>query len=370
MAQRNSRKRRRKASWLPLALLALMLACGIGLIAFIVTTMSEDVPDLPETTGSPITTTEAPESTTVPQTEPPVTTVPEETEPQPTEDPVPEMTATMAVVADGTSGKILYSRGDLHAKVYPASVTKLFTAFVALQHLDPQDPCTAGSELDLVGAGSSMAWIYRGQTVTAEMAVQGMLMNSGNDAAYILAAAAGRKIAGDENLGAAEAVKVFVQEMNDQAAALGLADTHFCNPDGYHDDEHYTSLNDLVVIGQLSMVNETIRKYAAMAEGDVTYKSGQTNHWVNTNSLLHEDSPFYEPTAVGLKTGHTSGAGYCLLSAFRRDEGYTIVGVFGSATYDHRFRDTLLLGNAFLDLGWEEPVPEDTTAPTETQADT
>lgn len=366
MAQRNSRRHRRKASWLPLVLMVLMLMLGIALIAFIVATMSEDVPDLPETTGAPITTT-VPEETTVPQTDPPATTVPEETEPQPTEDPVPEMTATMAVVADGTSGKILYSRGDLHARVYPASVTKLFTAFVALQHLDPQDPCTAGEELSLVGEGSSMAWIYKGQTVTAEMAVQGMLMNSGNDAAYILAAAAGRKIHGDENLGAGEAVKVFVQEMNDQAAALGLADSHFCNPDGYHDDNHYTSLSDLVVIGQLSMLNDTIRKYAAMPESDVVYKSGQTNHWVNTNSLLHEESPFYAPSAAGLKTGHTSGAGYCLLSAFRRDEGYTIVGVFGSASYDHRFRDTLLLGNAFLDLGWEEPVPEDTTAPTETE---
>lgn len=367
MAHKNSRRRRRRASWLPLALIVLMLACGIGLIAFVVTTMSEDAPALPETTGGQTTT--LPSESNAPQTEPPVTTVPEETEPQPTEDPVPEMTATMAVVADGPSGKILYTRGDLHTKVYPASVTKLFSAFVAMQYLQPEDLCTAGEELSLVGAGSSMAWIYKGQTVTAEMAVQGMLMNSGNDAAYILAAAAGRKIAGDENLGAGEAVKVFVQEMNDQAAALGMADSHFCNPDGYHDDNHYTSLADLVTIGQLSMLNETIRKYAAMPEGDVVYKSGQTNHWINTNSLLHEESPFYAPSAVGLKTGHTDGAGYCLLSAFRRDEGYTIVGVFGSASYDHRFRDTLLLGNAFLDLGWEEPVPEDTTAPTETEAE-
>lgn len=133
MAHKNSRRRRRRASWLPLALIVLMLACGIGLIAFVVTTMSEDAPALPETTGGQTTT--LPSESTAPQTEPPVTTVPEETEPQPTEDPVPEMTATMAVVADGPSGKILYTRGDLHTKVYPASVTKLFSAFVAMQYL-------------------------------------------------------------------------------------------------------------------------------------------------------------------------------------------------------------------------------------------
>lgn len=368
MAKRRSRKRRRNLSWVPLVVMVAVLALGITLIVSIVSRLTEEDPTLPQTTGGEVTTT-LPADTTEPDTQPPETTAPEITEPLPTEDPVPEMTATMAVVADGTSGKILYTRGDLHARVYPASVTKLFTAFVALQHLQPGDPCTAGAELDLVAPDSSRTWIYLGQTVTAEMAVQGMLMNSGNDAAYILAAAAGRKIAGDDSLGAGEAVKVFVQEMNDQAAALGLADSHFCNPDGYHNDDHYTSLNDLVVIGQLSMTNNTIRKYTAMAEADVVYKSGQTNHWVNTNSLIHKESPFYEPTAVGLKTGHTGGAGYCLLSAFRRDEGYTIIGVFGTPSYDDRFRDTLLLGNAFLGLDWSEPVPEDTTAPTETEAE-
>lgn len=363
MEQRRSRRRRRKTAWIPLVLMAIALILGVALIIGIVSRSSGDDPDIPQTTGDTVASTG--------ETQPPETTLPPETtEPLPTEDPVPEMTATMAVVADGTSGRILYTRGDLHARVYPASVTKLFTAHVALSVLSPQDLCKAGDELDLVAPDSSRAWIYKGQTVTAEMAVQGLLMSSGNDAAYILAAAAGRKLAGKDALSAGEAVKVFVQEMNDQAAALGLEDTHFINPDGYHHDDHYTSLADLVVIGQLSMLNDTICKYVAMAEADVTYKSGQTNHWINTNSLLHPESPFYEPSAMGLKTGHTSGAGYCLLSAFRRDEGYTIIGVFGTPSYDDRFRDTLLLGNEFLGFDWEEPVPEDTTAPTEAEPTT
>lgn len=363
MTKRRTGRRRRNRAWLPLVMMAAVLILGITLILGLVSRMGGTQTTDPKTSGE---TTVAGEETS---TAAPDTLPPETTQPQPTEDPVPELTASMAVVADGPSGKILYARGDLHEKVYPASVTKLYTAFVALQYLQPGDLCTAGDELSLVAPDSSMAWIYRGQTVTAEMAVQGMLMNSGNDAAYILAAAAGRKIAGNESLGAGEAVKVFVQEMNDQAAALGLEDSHFRNPDGYHDEDHYTSLADLVVIAQLSMLNDTIRRYAAMAEADVVYSSGQTNHWVNTNSLLHETSPFYETSAVGLKTGHTSGAGYCLLSAFRRDEGYTIIGVFGTPGYDDRFRDTLLLGNEFLGLGWEEPVSEDNTASAEAEAD-
>ena len=354
MAKPVRKRRRRRRNALPLVLL---LAAVLVLFIFLFySLLTRDIPPDPAQTTAGTTigtadTTVIPDTTAVPDT-----TVPETTAPV----TLPELTASHAIVADVTSGIILGALGDIHERIYPASITKLFTAWVALQYLEPDHPCTAGDELELVAADSSRAFIYYGQTVTAEMAVQGLLMNSGNDAAYILAAEAGRTIAGDSGLYAHDAVEVFMDEVNRQLQSLGLTGTHFVNPDGYHDDNHYTTMADLVVIAQLSMLDDTVRKYVAMDKADVVYYSGETNSWINTNLLLHKDSDYYLAEACGLKTGHTSGAGYCLLSAIRRDEGYTIIGVFGTPNYEDRFADTRVLAEEFLGLPWEPPMPEET----------
>lgn len=352
---------RRRGTGTRILVLILTAALLVGLLAiYTVISQRQTLPDpestgqnIPETTNPPITTT--PKETTVPETTAAIVTA-------------PAVTATQVVVADGVTGKILYNKGDMHSKVYPASITKLFTAYVALQILDDDQVLTAGDELSLVGPDSSMAWIYKGQKVTTAMAVQGLLLNSGNDAAYILAAAAGQELLG-RNVPAQEAVDVFVEEMNNMARNLALDGTHWTNPDGYHDENHYTCLADLVVIGQLAMLEPTIRDCVATVSADVRYVSGETNTWVNTNSILDPESDFYEPTACGLKTGHTSAAGYCLLSTFRRDEGYTIIGVFGTPTYDDRFRDTLLLAEAFIGIEWDEPMDADTSSTSTTEND-
>lgn len=289
-------------------------------------------PAADQTTGS-LDTTAAPE-----------TTAAVETTEAPTLPPDVEITAIHAIVADGESGRTLFEKTNGDPRIYPASVTKLFTAYVALQYLGENDSAVAGDELQFVAADASQAYIYRGQRVSVPMLIEGMLLCSGNDAAYILAAAGGRRIAGDDSLSAATAVQVFVDEMNAQAQALGLTGTHFMNPDGYHAEGHYSSLGDLVKIGQLAMRDPVIARYVAMAQDeDVVYLSGETNSWKNTNLLLHPDSEFYSPSACGLKTGHTDEGGYCLLSAFRQGDEYLIVGVFGCPTSDDRFRDSLIL---------------------------
>ena len=336
-----------------------VLALGIFLIYTIVA--DRGASGSGDTTASSTTAATTTAATTVPPT-----TLPPQTQPPQTTGPVEKidpgvLTCDYAIVADGPTGTVLYALGSQNDRIYPASITKLFTAWVALQYLEPGDPCTAGEELNFVASDSSRAFIYLGQTVTAEMAVQGMLMSSGNDAAYILAAAAGRKITGSDGIDAAEAVKVFVKEMNSQAKALGLTGTHFMNPDGYHDDNHYTTMEDLVVMGQLAMLDDTIRKYSSMAKAEVQYLSGESNTWNNTNLLIHEDSEYYMAEACGLKTGHTNASGYCLLSAIRLDDGYAIIGVFGTPSFNDRFSDTRLLAEAYLGIDWGEPVPEDAT---------
>ena len=233
-------------------------------------------------------------------------------------------------VYDTSSDRLLFSAGDQDAQIAPASLTKLFAAYVALQYVKPDKVITAGEEVGWIDPESSKAYIYRGQRVTAEQCVKGMMMQSGNDAAYILAVAAGRAIQGNTSLTAKAALSVFIAKMNDTALQLGLEGTHFANPDGIDAPGHYTTMTDLLVICRLAMENPLIRQAASTAKETVTYVSGQTANWKNTNELLHTDSEFYCEAARGLKTGSTTAAGKCLVSAFLQDDGYLIIGTLGS----------------------------------------
>lgn len=253
-----------------------------------------------------------------------------------------DVNARRAFVYDTAIGSV-FAKGDMEDRIYPASITKLYTAYVALQYVSPELVITAGDELDLVRPGSSVAYIRKGNALTAEMLVQGMLLPSGNDAAYVLAAAAGREILGDASVDARTAVETFVEAMNRHAAEDGLTGTHFVTPDGFHADEHYTTMQDLMQVAHLAMSNAVIMQYAAMASARVVYASGETNNWSNTNQLLNPDSRYYRPLAMGLKTGHTNEAGYCLLAMERRGERLILVGVFGCTYAEGRFSDTVEL---------------------------
>lgn len=251
-----------------------------------------------------------------------------------------QVNARSAFVYDTALGTV-FVKGSMEEQIYPASITKLYTAYVALQYLSPNQPITAGDEVDLVRAGSSVAYIRKGHTLTAEMLVQGMLLPSGNDAAYVLASAAGRAILENPSATAEEAVNAFVEAMNSHAAADGLTGTHFVTPDGFHEDDHYTTMADLLQVAYLAMSDDVIMKYAGMQSARVVYASGETNTWNNTNQLLNPASRYYRPQTVGLKTGHTAQAGYCLLTLERRGDRLILVGVFGCSSAEGRFADTV-----------------------------
>lgn len=254
--------------------------------------------------------------------------------------------ARQILVYDATDDKILFTKSVEGGKLYPASTTKLFSCYVALQYLQPDTVITAGDELDLLDAGSSIAYIAKKHRLTAEMLVEAMLLPSGNDAALVLAAGAGKVIAGDSSLGGIEAVQVFVDEMNRMAQELGFEKSHFTNPHGFHTGAHYTCVNDMARIAKLALENSVISKYMAIYEDDVIYASGHSNHWINTNHLLDPESEFYFPGTIGMKTGRTTQAGYCLMSAFRQKGHTIVVGVFGYEDGDARFRDVISLLNA------------------------
>ena len=106
-------------------------------------------------------------------------------------------------------------------------------------------------------------------------------------------------------------------------------------------------MEDLLVVSELALSNSVIRKYAKTQKDSGMFASGQSYNWKNSNQLLNPDSKYYTPAACGLKTGSTKDAGNCLLSAFPKDGGYLIIGVFGCAKDTQRYDDTLKLYGMF-----------------------
>lgn len=254
------------------------------------------------------------------------------------------MDAQQIFVFDCDKNQMLYQSGE--DWLYPASITKLYTAWVALQVLSPEEIVTAGNELDLVAKHSSLAYIYPGQKLKVETLVKGMLLPSGNDASYVLATAAGRALDGNVSLTSKEAVNRFVQEMNRKGKELGFENSHFENPDGFHNERHYSCAADLAKIGKLALETPIMAEIMKCDAERVYYVSGETMLWQNSNHLVNPSSEDYCPYAVGMKTGFTDEAGHCLMAAFQKNGKTTIVGVFGSESVQERFPDAVALWQA------------------------
>ena len=323
----------RKWYLLEIGILVVILVAAIIACSFLATTAFSDTP---------------PATTTPTTTE----TVQETTEPQPTWMTFPsdrELTAQQAFVYDCNLDEFQYLSGTENDKVYPASITKLMTAYVALQFLDADLQITAGDALDLVGPGSSVAEIKKGDVLTTSQLVTGLLLPSGNDAAYLLAVEAGRVIKNDQTLSPTQAVKAFMNEVNGQMRSLGMTGSNFTNPDGYHEYEHFTCIADLVTIGQLAVEHPVILDAVKVYEAEVALPD-RTLKWENTNFLVVPGSEYECVYALGLKTGQTPDAGSCLLSAFDVEGQKYIIGVFGCPDIPDRFEDTLQLLNSALGI--------------------
>ena len=251
---------------------------------------------------------------------------------------LPNVGGEYCFVYDSRQG-LLTNRGGMYDKIYPASITKLYTAYVAMQILSPSAPVEATEELLAIPAwDSSKAHIQPGEVLTAEMLVAGMMLPSGNDAAYLLAYAAGKLLAGSGS-DPVHAIDVFMETVNEYAQQDGLTGTHFVTPDGYHDENHYTCMQDLIQIAWLVLNDPVVSKYAATHRVTRTVPGEETEReWINTNLMLDPDSPYYRRDVKGLKTGYTSRAGNCLICVQRTQDGrYMIAGVFRCPTTRDRF---------------------------------
>lgn len=245
----------------------------------------------------------------------------------------PEIVATRAIVVDATSGDVLYDK-NANLPGPMASLTKLFTAFVAIE-TTPLDQHMNVSDSDLVGEASM--GVSTGEILTFQTLLNGMLLPSGNDAAMAIARNLGAQ-AGDSD---SQATQRFVDRANARLQTLGLHDTHLVNPHGLDADGHVSTARDIAAVTMYALSHEptfasTIHTAEYEAEGHVI---------TNTNRLLGTYTGL-----IGGKTGVTDNAGYCLMQVAERD-GHRVIAVLLGSTPDAWYDDAeLLLDYGFMAL--------------------
>ena len=216
----------------------------------------------------------------------------------------PATNAEAALLISPDSGMVLYEK-NADERRYPASTTKIMTALLVLENVaDLNETVTAqASDFETLEADSSSAGIKEGETVTVEDLLYGLMLPSGNEAAYMLA----RHVAGS--------YEAFVDMMNKRAEELGCTGTHFVNPCGLHDDNHYTTARDLYKIAYAAMQDETFADIADTVQWNMSKTNMQEERKVLTTNQLIFSS--YQPWAYayckGIKTGNTSQAGNCFV---------------------------------------------------------
>ncbi len=235
-------------------------------------------------------------------------------------------TSSAAIVLTNLdTGTVVYQKNS-NGKREPASTTKIMTFIIASEHIkDLQGTkITFTKKLynELSGTGSSMSGLQINDVLTAYQLLNCMMVPSGNDAALTLADYVG---GGD--------VQKFVDMMNDKAKALGCANTHFTNPHGLHDDNHYTTAADLTKIARYAMTLPYFMQICSQVSYTYTPvggpHAGQSTFLSTTNLMINKNAPgnnYYYKYAKGIKTGHTDESGYCLVSTAAAD-GYSYLCV-------------------------------------------
>jgi len=225
--------------------------------------------------------------------------------------PPPELKARSYIVIDHDSGRVLAAL-DPDSRQEPASLTKLMTAYGVFRALKEGriklDDMVTISEHAWKQEGSRM-FVEVGKQVSVENLMQGMIVQSGNDATVALA----EHVAGTE--------PTFVQMMNTYAKELGMTGSNFTNTPGMPDPEHYTTARDAAILSS-ALIHEFPEYYRWYAQREFTW-NGITQQ--NRNGLLWRD-----PSVDGVKTGHTESAGYCLVASAKRDGMRLVSAVLGT----------------------------------------
>lgn len=276
-----------------------------------------------------------------------------------------KLEAVSAVLYDVGSNTVIFRKNSQKA-MFPASTTKIMTAVVALKYLPADYRITVGTELSLLSPESSLAYLNQGFVLTLEDALYALLLPSGNDAAYTIAANTARYVSKNSMMNDAQAVAYFCDLMNEEAERAGAFHTHFCNPDGYQDVFHYTTAEDMIRIAMLTSEYPLIAQIASAPFRETTLISGETRYWENGNLLVAKDSQYYVPYATGLKTGFTDEAGFSMVASASGNGHDLIAVVLKASSLKGRYTDAANMIYSLLEPAKAFPPPV-TEKPEETQ---
>ena len=231
------------------------------------------------------------------------------------------MNGKAAILCDLNSDTMLYTLNP-DEKVYPASLTKLMSSLVILENGNLDDMVTVSSNA-VNNISARTGDLSAGETLSLRDLLHCILISSSNEGCY----AAAEHVAGSAD--------AFVNLMNAKAAELGCTGTHFANPHGLHDDDHYTTARDLMIITKAVLAEETLREIVFSTSYEMPATNLQAAHTIyTTNSMTSTDQShkYYYSLAKGVKTGYTSSAGRCLIVTAEKNHLNLLAIVLGCQT--------------------------------------
>lgn len=242
----------------------------------------------------------------------------------------PVVSAESAILMELDTGVILYEK-NIHAKEYPASTTKILTTLIAAEECTLSETVSFSHEAVFnIPVGSNHVAMNEGDTLTMEQCLQAILIRSANEVSYAVAEHIGGSFEG------------FADKMNARAKELGCVDSHFVNPNGLPDENHYTSAYDLACIGRAFFSNEMLCQITQMPLLHLTKSNGELVD-ANQMELLPGKKYAYAPV-IGCKTGYTDAARSCLVSCAEKDGMKLICVVLKDESPAH-YEDTISLFN-------------------------
>lgn len=249
-----------------------------------------------------------------------------------------------ACLLEEETGNVLYDK-NMHDRKYPASTTKILTAIIIIENCEYDEMCyVSQNAIDSLKSGYTKANLKAGESFTVEDMLKVLMLQSANEAAVVLA----------EHMSGS--VEEFSKVMNEKAKEIGCTDSNFVNPNGMHDENHYSSAYDMALIGRYSMQNEKFRKLVIeekveLPDTEIWTEDDEENMgkriFYNTTQLYNKESVYYYPYACGIKAGFTTPAKNCYVGAANKDgKGLITAIMHAEQTEDHlgaRYVDTITL---------------------------
>jgi D-alanyl-D-alanine carboxypeptidase len=238
----------------------------------------------------------------------------------------------VAGLFDLNQNEVLYAK-NIFKTVHPASLTKVMTAIVALKYGNPSQILTATKAITITESGAQLAGLKVGDKMTLDQALRILLLFSGNDVAMLIA----------ENIGGT--VNRFLDLMNEEAKRIGATGTHFCNPHGLTEANHYTTVYDMYLIFREAMKYETFLEIISMTNYKTIYhdKNGAEKVFQKSTTNLYvrgDKKPPLNVNVLGGKTGTTNAAGHCLILLSKDEKGNSYISVIlQSTTSDDLYKD-------------------------------